>query len=142
MYTPADVHYGRTAELAQVRAGVLADAYAAHPDRFVTGRPYPKPVPTKLWINPPEQEVPRAQTQRPGVSIGLTGSVARPDRPRHGTRYALRQVFLKAALGGPSSGRAGPALVRPRTCARPVAGRISADTLIAGRATTRLLQGP
>ncbi len=60
MYTPADVHDGRTAELAQARAAVVADAYAAHPERFVKGRPYPKSVPAKVWINPPEQEVPRA----------------------------------------------------------------------------------
>jgi putative transposase len=60
MYTPADVHYGRTVELAQVRAGVLAGAYAAHPERFVKGRPFPKPVPAEVWINRPEKEVPRA----------------------------------------------------------------------------------
>jgi len=60
MYTPADVHYGRTIELAQVRAGVLAGAYAAHPERFVKGRPFPKPVPAEVWINRPEKEVPRA----------------------------------------------------------------------------------
>ena len=60
MYTPADVHYGRTVELAEARAGVLAGAYAAHPERFVKGRPFPKPVPTEVWINRPEKEVPRA----------------------------------------------------------------------------------
>jgi len=60
MYTPADVHYGRTVELAEARAGVLAGAYAAHPERFVKGRPFPKPVPPEVWINRPEKEVPRA----------------------------------------------------------------------------------
>jgi len=60
MYTPADVHSGRATELAQLRAGVLAGAYAAHPERFVQGRPHPKPVPTEVWINQPKPEVPRA----------------------------------------------------------------------------------
>ena len=60
MYTPADVHYGRAIELAKVRAGVLADAYAAHPERFVRGQPFPEPVPAEVWINRPLREVPRA----------------------------------------------------------------------------------
>jgi len=37
MYTPADVHHGRTIALGEVRASVLAGAYAAHPERFVRG---------------------------------------------------------------------------------------------------------
>jgi putative transposase len=60
MYTPADVHHGRAVELHQVRTSVLADAYAAHPERFVNGLPAPKPVPAEVWINPPVKEVPRA----------------------------------------------------------------------------------
>ena len=60
MYTPADVRYGRAAELAQGRAAVLAGAYDTHPDRFVNGRPHPKLVPSEACINQPEQEVPRA----------------------------------------------------------------------------------
>jgi putative transposase len=60
MYTPADVHDGRAVELHQVRASVLADAYAAHPERFVKGMPAPKPVPTEAWINRPVTEEPRA----------------------------------------------------------------------------------
>ena len=60
MYTPADVHHGRAAALHHVRASVLADAYADHPERFVKGLPAPKPVPAEVWINPPVKEVPRA----------------------------------------------------------------------------------
>jgi putative transposase len=51
MYTPADVHHCRTAELAQVRADVLAGAYAAHPERSVTGPSTPASVPAEVWIN-------------------------------------------------------------------------------------------
>ena len=42
------------------RAGVLADAYAAHPERFVKGLPIPAEVPSMVWINPPSKEVPLA----------------------------------------------------------------------------------
>ena len=60
MFTPADVHHGRTDRLLQARAGVLAGAYAAHPDRFVKGPPRPRPVPAEVWINRPLKEVTQA----------------------------------------------------------------------------------
>ena len=60
LFTPADVHYGRSDRLLEVRADVLAGAYAAHPERFVKGPPLPREVPAKVWINPPPKEVPRA----------------------------------------------------------------------------------
>jgi putative transposase len=54
MMTPEAVHYGHAAQLHQARARVLATAYAAHPERFVRRPPAPKPLPTAVWINPPE----------------------------------------------------------------------------------------
>ena len=60
MFTPADVHHGRADRLLEVRAGVLAGAYAAHPERFVKGPPRPEPVPAEVWINRPAKEVPQA----------------------------------------------------------------------------------
>lgn len=60
MYTPADVHHGRAVALHQVRTSVPADAFAAHPERFVKGQPAPKPIPAEVWINRPVKEVPRA----------------------------------------------------------------------------------
>jgi putative transposase len=54
MTTPEAVHYGHAAQLHQARARVLAAAYAAHPERFVRRPPAPKPLPTAVWINPPE----------------------------------------------------------------------------------------
>jgi putative transposase len=53
MMTPEAVHHGRAAQLHQARAQVLAAAYAAHPERFVHRPPAPKPLPTAVWINPP-----------------------------------------------------------------------------------------
>ena len=60
LFTPADVHHGRTDRLLEARAGVLAGAYAAHPERFVKGPPRPASVPAEVWINRPAKEVPQA----------------------------------------------------------------------------------
>jgi putative transposase len=54
MMTPEAIHYGHAVQLHQARAQVLAAAYAAHPERFVRRPPAPKPLPTAVWINPPE----------------------------------------------------------------------------------------
>jgi putative transposase len=54
LLTPAAVHY-RTAELIlQKRREVLAEAYLAHPERFVRSSPNPLPLPEQVWINRPE----------------------------------------------------------------------------------------
>ena len=58
--TPEMVHRGRAPEVRAQRATVLADAYAAHPERFVNKRPEPPLLPTAVWINPPK-EVPSSQ---------------------------------------------------------------------------------
>lgn len=54
MMTPEMVHYGRAAEVAERRAKVLAEAFNAHPERFVNGFPEPRQVPDAVWINPPQ----------------------------------------------------------------------------------------
>jgi len=51
--TPAVVHFGQAATVRAHRQQVLADAYAAHPERFVKGRPQAPDLPTAVWINPP-----------------------------------------------------------------------------------------
>ena len=51
--TPAVVHFGQAATVRAHRQQVLAAAYAAHPERFVKGRPHPADLPTAVWINPP-----------------------------------------------------------------------------------------
>ena len=62
-HTPADVHFGRAAQIRQQRASVLDAAYAAHPERFDRRAPTPPPLPGPAWINPPQppQEVPPLQ---------------------------------------------------------------------------------
>ena len=51
--TPADVHHGRVEEVLVERDRALADAFAAHPERFVNGPPMAKRPPTEVYINPP-----------------------------------------------------------------------------------------
>lgn len=57
LHTPADVHYGRAEAVRDKRAGVLAAAYAAHPERFVRKPPEPPKIPETSWINRPDQPV-------------------------------------------------------------------------------------
>ena len=53
LLTPATVHRGRAPRVLAARQQVLTAAYAAHPERFVRGRPQPPTLPTAVWINPP-----------------------------------------------------------------------------------------
>jgi len=54
-FTPAEVHSGRHLTLRVVRQNALDRAWAAHPERFVGGRPVAKAVPNEVWINRPQQ---------------------------------------------------------------------------------------
>jgi putative transposase len=53
LLTPADVHYQRGDAIIAVRQRALDLAHAAHPERFVRGRPKHPSPPTEAWINPP-----------------------------------------------------------------------------------------
>lgn len=69
LHTPASVHFGHYSQIHEQRERTLADAYAAHPERFVTGAPEPPKPPEAVWINPPseqpdiDEEVPTKPTQ-------------------------------------------------------------------------------
>ena len=56
MLTPASVHFGQAGTIVARRLDVLQAAYAAHPERFVHGRPQPQAPPEAVWINPPSEE--------------------------------------------------------------------------------------
>ena len=59
LLTPATVHAGRAPAVQAARAVTLAEAYAAHPERFVRRAPRPPELPSAVWINKPiEKEVP------------------------------------------------------------------------------------
>jgi putative transposase len=53
LLTPADVHYGRAGAVVAARQRVLDAAHAAHPERYVKGRPTHPAPPTEAWINRP-----------------------------------------------------------------------------------------
>lgn len=54
LLTPAAVHYGQTETVLRTRQAVLDQAYAAHPERFVKGRPSPARPQGEVWINRPQ----------------------------------------------------------------------------------------
>jgi hypothetical protein len=59
LVTPASLHYGQASKIVESRTRALQLAYAAHPERFVSGVPKPPELPSAVWINPPvlaEQE--------------------------------------------------------------------------------------
>lgn len=55
MLTPSDVHHGRVDEILVTRQQALDAAYAAHPERFVSGPPIVKRLPSAVYINPPKE---------------------------------------------------------------------------------------
>lgn len=57
MLTPEVVHYGLAKDVVESRKKVLQGAFAAHPERFVSGAPLPPALPEAAWINPPEKTV-------------------------------------------------------------------------------------
>jgi putative transposase len=65
--TPAVVHFGQAIAVRAQRQHVLALAYAAHPERFVNGRPLPADLPTAVWINPPPKNA--TAQDGPGTTI-------------------------------------------------------------------------
>lgn len=69
--TPAVVHFGQAAAVRAQRDRVLATAYAAHPERFVNGRPHPADLPTAVWINPP--------VKKPTAQDAAGAAIAMPD---------------------------------------------------------------
>jgi len=74
--TPAVVHFGQAAAVRAQRECVLAAAYAAHPERFVHGRPQPADLPQAVWINPP--------VKKPTAQDAAGATIATPDDLQHG----------------------------------------------------------
>jgi transposase InsO family protein len=55
LHTAASVHFGTADLVREQRAATLAEAYAAHPERFGR-RPRPPKIPHQVWINEPRPE--------------------------------------------------------------------------------------
>jgi len=78
LLTAHDVHYGLADQRVAARTGVLAAAYAAHPDRFVAGVPRPPARPTEVWINPPRIAAASTPNPAPAGSGEDTGALRAP----------------------------------------------------------------
>jgi putative transposase len=93
MFTPADVFLGRVSELAEQRQRALDAAYAAHPERFVRGRPSVRLPPAKVTINPIDPGAPlqTAKDVLAGIAAAprphpfTTPAVVLPGAPRAAT---------------------------------------------------------
>jgi putative transposase len=70
LFTPADVHMGRHLAIDRERQRALDEAYAAHPERFVRGRPTTPSLPIEVWINRPTEAT---ITVPPSASLHLQG---------------------------------------------------------------------
>jgi putative transposase len=60
--TPHAVHHGTAQGLLAERQRALDAAFAAHPERFVRGRPHAPSLPAAVWINPPANRAEREVT--------------------------------------------------------------------------------
>ncbi len=76
MLTPADVHYGRAADVLQRRHDVLMKAYDAHPERFVNGPPRRRELRPAVYINPPDVGVLPAGPIVSAATFTNTGGLA------------------------------------------------------------------
>jgi putative transposase len=56
LLTPASVHYAQAEIILAQRQQILQAAYAAHPERFVKGRPLVSAPPKEVWINKPKPD--------------------------------------------------------------------------------------
>lgn len=78
LMTPATVHHDEVQHVNERRQQTLDAAFAAHPERFVGGRPTPPQLPKEVWINQPNREHnesirsagPAASDRQPGAQTG------------------------------------------------------------------------
>ena len=91
LMTPATVHYGQVENVREKRQAALDAAYAAHPERFVAGRPTPPELPQEVWINQPKGEHEKADLsagaaaseREPGAQDGSREPTASLDADEH-----------------------------------------------------------
>jgi len=81
LMTPATVHYGQAEAVYEQRQQVLEAAYAAHPERFVRGKPTPPELPDEVWINRPVSEHKTVAGAGPAASETKPGAQAESRAP-------------------------------------------------------------
>jgi putative transposase len=86
--TPAAVHHGRAEQVLADRHQVRLAAYAAHPDRFVNGRPQRHTLAREVWINPPMKST---RHDAPGPTI------VTPNDLQHGAINGSRVILESPA---------------------------------------------
>lgn len=97
LMTPAVVHYGQADEVRAKRQHVLDKAYAAHPERFVKGRPIAPRAPDHVWINPPQSVTVTGTAPaeaQPGTAVTIVVGPATSD---NGTHMAIVEEMLRPA---------------------------------------------
>ena len=62
LFTPREVYFGQTKEVAKQREEALLKAYESHPERFVHGVPRQSMPPARVFINPHEAGAPTVST--------------------------------------------------------------------------------
>ena len=132
LHTPADIHYGTAEAVRDKRAAVLADAYRAHPERFIRKPPEPPPLPTGSWINPPDQpEEPTQEIPLDGASFRLTASGLTPTETAV-MQYVIDQTEQRGMLRVTCPGRdvAEYAKISHRTAARTLPALANKGLLI------------
>jgi len=119
MFTPADVYFGRVEDVAQRRQCALDEAYAAHPERFVKGRPIVRRPPQEVCINHvPPPAIPSSEPP-PAVSLCPSPTAPRSDRAEPVSRAAkpasvAREPLMPASTGARSSVRRAEASTQPQ----------------------------
>jgi len=100
--TPRDVHFGLAAERLSRRAGVLAEAFQAHPERFPAGLPQPASPPSEVWINKP---LPAPQPDAPAPSEEGAREPSEPERARRASGRPTSDGALQPPQGNcPNAG--------------------------------------
>jgi putative transposase len=85
--TPEQHHRGAGGAITAMRQERLDAAYAAHPERFVRGRPLAPAIPTEAWINAPT------------LPVASAAPPAAPPNPAGGQGSQPPQRPLDAELG-------------------------------------------
>ncbi len=80
LHTPASVHFGTANEIRQQRGIVLAEAYTAHPERFVHRTPQPPELPDAVWINPPTDDTGKEEIGGPRATQPNNSVINLPQR--------------------------------------------------------------
>jgi putative transposase len=91
LFTPADVYFGRVADVAARRQAALDAAFAAHPERFVKGRPMVRLPPREVAINPlvgPSPQTIPSSEPPPEASLRPSPATPKSDRAQPSSRAA------------------------------------------------------